>query len=145
MIPADSYCCTVSIVVVNITLRLFDVCSVNYAFAVCCRIVVVIIMWWLFGADVNLLSGQSHTAAVEHLCGPVRRHLLGAQPGGSGATFSPGVRDVPLAAVADACGLLRVPGVTVEVGVEAEGGLAVENARLRAENAALRAAAAARL
>jgi hypothetical protein len=97
---------------------------------------------------------EENVSRVAHVCGPVRRQLLGAQPGGSGATFSPSAADVPLAAVADACGLLRPPppplssSSSADDGAEGimEGGqasLAVENARLRAENAELRAKAAA--
>ena len=98
---------------------------------------------------------EENVSRVAHVCGPVRRQLLGAQPGGSGATFSPSAADVPLAAVADACGLLRPPpppplssSSSADDGAEGimEGGqasLAVENARLRAENAELRHAAAA--
>ena len=80
---------------------------------------------------------------LDHLCGPVRRQLLGAQPGGSGNTFSPAAADVPLAALADSLGLLRSPdarGSDIDIGGDAAGGdgLAAENARLRAENARLR-------
>ena len=83
---------------------------------------------------------------VAHLCGPVRHQLLGAQPGGSGATFSPANEDVPLAEVADACGLLRPPDAVSSAPAKdaAQLQLAEENAQLRAENASLRAAATTR-
>jgi hypothetical protein len=84
-----------------------------------------------------------HTETIAHLCGPVRNQLLGSQPGGSGATFSPASEDVPLADVADACGLLRPPPPVSSAAVQnaTELQLAKENALLRAENALLRAAA----
>jgi len=90
---------------------------------------------------------HSHTETIAHLCGPVRNQLLGSQPGGSGATFSPANDDVPLAAVADACGILRPPpsissAAAVQDATELQ--LAKENALLRAENALLRAAASRR-